>query len=225
MTRQLGKYVLLIGLALLLAASQSALAQRGPGGGGRNFGRLMGGWSKAALATLPDVQAELKMTDEQKTKTTEIYDKLASDLRELFGSSFGKFTETMDERDKFNREASAEVNKLLEPDQQKRLQEIAVQLNGPRVLYDASVVEQLQLTDEQKKQLDEAREDNSKRIAEVFSKQLSRDERREEFRKLAEEGDAKLLAVLTDEQSKKFDEMKGTPIDIDLSPLARRPRQ
>jgi len=224
MARQLNKgLVVVVGLVMVSALAQSASAQRG---GGRGFGRLFNGTAKAQLATLDEVQADLKLTDEQKTQIAEINDKLREDRRGLFGSGFGQFNQIRADMDKLNSEASAEVDAKLDDTQKQRLQEIAIQVNGAAALNDPSVVGQLNLSDEQKKKLEDVRAENSKAVEDAMSDfgDLSREERRDKFRTLAETSDSNLLGVLTDEQKKKFDEMKGTEIDVDLSPLFGRGR-
>jgi Spy/CpxP family protein refolding chaperone len=224
MARQLNKgLVVVVGLVIVSALAQGASAQRG---GGRGFGRLFNGTAKAQLATLDEVQSDLKLTDEQKTQIAEINDKLREDRRGLFGSGFGQFNQIRADMDKLNREASAEVDAKLDDAQRQRLQEIAIQVNGAAALNDPSVVEKLNLSDEQKKKLEEVRAENSKAVEDAMSDfgDLSREERRDKFRTLAETSDSNLLGVLTDEQKKNFDEMKGTEIDVDLSPLFGRGR-
>lgn len=226
MARQLNKgLVVVVGLVMVSALAQGASAQRG-GGGGRGFGRLFNGTAKAQLATLDEVQSDLKLTDEQKTQIADINDKLREERRGLFGSGFGQFNQIRADMDKLNREASAEVDAKLDDTQKQRLQEIAIQVNGAAALNDPSVVEQLNLSDEQKKKLEEVRADNSKAVEDAMSDfgDLSREERRDKFRTLSETSDSNLLGVLTDEQKKNFDEMKGTEIDVDLSPLFGRGR-
>lgn len=210
-------------LVVVATLAQQASAQRG---GGRGFGRLFNGTSKAQLATLDEVQADLKLSPEQKKDIASINHKLREDRRGLFGSGFGQFSQIRADMDKLNREASAEVDAKLDDAQKQRLQEIAIQVNGAAALNDPSVVEQLKLSDEQKQKLEEVRAENSKRVEDAMSDfgDLSREERREKFRTLAETADADLLGVLTDEQKKEFDEMKGKEIDVDLSPLYGRGR-
>jgi len=222
MARHINKSLaVVIGFGMAVAIAQSASAQ---GGGGRGFGRLFGGVPKAQLATLDEVQTELKLNDEQKTQIADISDQLREDRRDLFGSGFGQFSEIRTQMEELNRKASAEVDGKLDDDQKKRLQEIAIQVNGPAALNDPSVVDQLSLSDEQKKKLEEVRSDNNKAVEEAMSDfgDLSREERREKFRALADTANEKLLGVLTDEQKKTFDEMKGKEIEIDPSSLFGR---
>jgi hypothetical protein len=214
----------MVGFAVALAVVQPALAQRG---GGRGFGRLFGGIAKAQLATLDEVQAELKLNDEQKTQVEEINDQLREDRRDLFGSGFGQFSEIRAEMDRLNREASAEVDKILNDGQKMRLQEIAIQVNGPAALNDPSVVEQLKLTDDQKTKLEEARAENNKVAEDAMADfgEMSREERREKFRELGDAAGDRLLGVLTDEQKTQFKEMEGDQIEIDPSELFGRGRR
>jgi Spy/CpxP family protein refolding chaperone len=224
MAWQMNRYwVVVVGMALAIAVGQVAWAQRGRG---RGFGRLFGGIAKAQLATLDEVQTELKLSDEQKTQVADINDALGEDRSALFGGDFGAFSEIRPEMDRLNREASGEVDKVLDDNQRKRLQEIAIQVNGPAALNDPSVVEQLKLTDEQKQKLEDVRAENNKAAEEAMADfgEMSREERREKFRDLSETAGEKLLGVLTDEQKEQFEQMKGAEIDVDLSPLFRRGR-
>ena len=208
---------------MVVALAQPAWAQRG---GGRGFGRLFGGIAKAQLATLDEVQSELKLTDEQKTQVADVNDQLREERRDLFGSGFGQFSEIRAEMDRLNRDASAKVDAKLDDAQRKRLQEIAIQVNGPAALNDPSVVEQLKLTDEQKTKLEAVRSQNNKAAEEAMLDfgEMSRDERREKFRGLADSAGEKLLGVLTDEQKTEFEKMKGAEIDVDPSQLSGRGR-
>lgn len=216
--------MLIVGLGLAMVASQPAWAQRGGGGGGRGFGRLFGGISKAQLATLDEVQGDLKLSDEQKTKITEINDDFAQKRRDLFSGGFGRLAETRAEMEKLSREASGEVDKTLDDTQRQRLQQIDIQVNGAAALNDPNVVAELKLSDEQQKQLEDARTENVKSAEEAIGSfgDMSRDERREKFREMSDAASERLLGVLTPEQKTQFEAMKGEPLDIDPSQF--RPR-
>jgi Spy/CpxP family protein refolding chaperone len=182
----------LVGVAIVLAAAHPAWAQRG-----RGFRRMFG-VSKAQLASLPEVQDELKMTDEQKTRVAEINDELGEN----------------------NREASANVDKDLDAKQRKRLQEISIQQNGPRALNDPDVVAELGLLDEQKVKLTAAGEENSQSFEKAFA-ESGRDDWRQKAGELADEADKRLLSVLTKDQQAKFKQMEGKEFEVDLSQLFR----
>ena len=216
-------WAVVVGLGLVVAMPQLASAQRG----GRGFGRLFGGISKADLATADEVQAELKMSDEQKSKAEEIRDQLRSDRRDLFQSGFGGFNEIRGEMEALDRKASAGLMELLDEVQRERLQGIAIQVNGPLELNDPAVGEKLQLTDEQRTKLEEVREENSQAVRDAFQDagDLSREERREKFSELAETTSDNLLGVLTDDQRSRFDQMQGAPVEIDRSQFRGRGRR
>jgi Spy/CpxP family protein refolding chaperone len=219
MTFRLGVVVVMVGLGLAFVMSDSAVAQRRGGGG---FGRMFR-VSKVDLAVAPDVQSELKMTDEQKTKVQDISDQLREDRRDLFGGSFGNPSETFAEMERLNREASEKVDGVLDDAQQKRLRGIAIQVNGPAALNDETIVKDLNLSDEQKTKLEEVRDENNQAMRDAFSNagDLSREERRDKMRELGDAANEKLLAVLNADQQAKFEEMKGDPFEFDRSQLRR----
>jgi hypothetical protein len=212
--------VVWVALAFWVVATLPAVAQ--PPGGGRGFGGGMGGPTpKARLATLSEVQADLKLSDDQKSKISAISDQLVSDTRAVIGGGGGDPGEMRTKMEQLSKDSSAKVDALLEPTQQKRLQEIAIQVNGANSLSDPAVAQQLQLSDDQKKKLDDARQGNFQAMRDALADmgQMSREERqakRDELRKAADE---KLLAVLTDQQKTEFEGLKGTPLTVDLSPL------
>src|SRR5476651_2814895 len=113
MNRYLAKsWVVWAGLAFLAATTQSALAQPG---GGRGFGGGMGGPTpKARLATLSEVQADLKLNDDQKSKISAISDQLVSDTRAMFGGGGGDPGEMRSKMEQLNKDSSAKVDALLE---------------------------------------------------------------------------------------------------------------
>jgi hypothetical protein len=205
-------------LVMVLAMVEPVSAQ-----GGRGSFRRLFGVAKAQLATLHEVQADLKMTEEQRTRVAEINDQLGEDRRALWGTGFGRFSEIRGDLEKLNTEASADVDEVLDDSQRKRLQEISIQQNGTRSLHDDDVIAVLGLTEEQQTKLKAAGEENSKAFEEAFS-EGGRENWRERAGELAEQSDKRLLAVLTDEQKTKFEALKGTELAVDLSPIFRRGR-
>ena len=217
MNRYLGKCMAAaVALVLVAMAVEPVLAQGG-GGGGRGMGRQRA-YSQARLATLPEVVTELKLTDEQKTKISAIADQLQSDIRSSFGGGGGP--PDMDKMEQMNQEATTKVDALLDAGQQKRLGEIAVQVNGASSLNDAAIRKQLNFTDEQTKKYEEARDANRAAMSELMG--MSREERQGKMADMRKEADDRLLGVLTDQQKTEFEAMKGTPLTIDLSALRQR---
>ncbi len=204
-----------VGVALAMTQIVSAQQRRG----------AMFGAARVQLATLPEVAAELKLTDEQKTSAAQISDKLTEDRRELFQSGAGDdFAALQEKLQKLSSEATDKFVVTLEAAQRKRLTEIFVQANGTRALSDAEVSKALEITQEQDRKLSELRQENSQAVRDALQdlQGASQEERREALGKLRDESDKKALAVLTDPQRQQLDQMKGKPIELDLSPLSPR---
>lgn len=215
MARYVGRVLaVLVCLAIVAVLVDAAWAQRG-----RGFRRMFG-VSKAQLASLPEIQAELKMNDQQKKRVAEINDKLREGRREIFGTGFDKWNEIRGRVQQLNRDASKEVVDLLDPAQRKRLQEINVQQNGPRALNDPDVIAELGLSDEQKTKLTAADEENNQAFEKAVE-ETGRDDWRQRAGELSEEADRRLLGVLTEVQQKKFEAMEGEEFNIDISQLFR----
>jgi hypothetical protein len=220
-------------MAILVAAAQVAEAQREGGrrGGGRGFGRGFGGRglevSGLQLAAQVDaVQAALNLTDEQKGKIEDINDQFREDRRDLFqqggGGDFPR-----EELEKLTNDANAKLAEVLDEGQQKRLMGIQIQVNGASMLLDAAVAKELGVTEDQKSQLEEIRQENGELARDAMEELRDQDLEREEMmekmgekmRELRTEGDKKLLAALTTDQQTQFEALKGDPVEIDRSQL------
>lgn len=202
--------------AVVAMASQVAMAQneggrRGRGGRGGQGGPGMGGpISMARLATVDTVQDALKLSDDQKEKIKTLNDETRDAMRKEFENGGRPDREKMR---KLMDEASEKLNKILDAGQQKRLMGIFAQVAGPGAVMDPSVQKELSITDEQKDKLREAmgpplggREGRGERNADGFR------ERREKMEK-------EVMAVLTPDQQKKLEELKGEKVDVDMSKL------
>jgi hypothetical protein len=179
------------------------------------------GTSRVSLATLPPVQEELKLNDEQKSLADELHDQLTEDRREVFQSGGGDWDAMRKEIEELDADATAKFNEKLEDGQKQRLTEIYVQANGPNALADAAVIETLELTDEQQEKLEDVRQANREDMFDAFQDfgNMSDDERRETMDKLREDADARLLAALTDEQRDSFAKLPGAEVEYDLAEL------
>lgn len=135
---------------------------------------------------------------------------------------FGPITE--EQRAEFERQrrerAKEEREKLAEillPHQLKRLTEIYLQLAGVAALQDDDIAAELGITEAQKAKIAEVqaanREEMGERMRELFQGG-NREEIQAKMQELRRAADAKVLAVLTPEQQKKFEEMKGKPFSL-----------
>jgi Spy/CpxP family protein refolding chaperone len=232
--------LMLLAAGAVAVLSQPASAQRGGGRRG-GFGRMFrGGYHQVALATLPEVQENLKLTDEQKTSVDELNEAFNDARREARGDGdgggggggrggFGQLTDEQREAlNKVNAEYLAKLNEGLEEAQRTRLQEIYVQANGTSLFAgfapDEAVVAELKITDEQKEKLAEVSDDNRQVMRDSAGdlQDLSDEERDAEVADIIKEADDALLAVLTDEQREAFTKMQGEKIELDLSQLRGR---
>lgn len=214
----------------LVALSVTAFAQPGrggpggrgpggPGGFGGGFGGFGGGGNDGGMGLLRDenVQKDLELVDEQKTKLTALAEKVREDMRAQFqGFDFGslrdlseeertaKFAEMREKSQKVVTAAQSELDQILLPHQKERLKQITVQSQLRRqdtseALTSGALAEQLGITDEQKEKLRAKQEEVQASI-------------REKFEKIRQEAQNDLFSVLTPEQQAKLKSMIGSPI-------------
>ena len=128
--------------------------------------------SLAGLLHRDDVQTELKMTESQKKKWREL-DRLATIKS---GSSFEndpiaiQDPEVIEKRDA---QREKKVWAVLTPDQNKRLMELTVQRNGPRMLASVHYQDILGLTEDQRSQVRNAKSEYSGSIRDLIRKRDS----------------------------------------------------
>ncbi|MGQ0635932.1 MAG: hypothetical protein ACT4QC_15070 [Planctomycetaceae bacterium] len=183
------------------------------------------------------VQKELKLSDDQKGKLDQLRQDAFAQMAGGFGGrggggGFGRFQEmSEEERQKFrddmrkrNEETEQKLAAILQDDQNKRLKEIGLWQRGGGALADETVAKELNLSDDQKEQIKAIQEEIGERMRKNF------EENQGDFQKIGEENakvltDANLeyLGVLTEEQNKKFETMKGPKPDIDFTALMRGP--
>ena len=167
----------LSGLVLALVATVS-YAQPPGGGMGPGFFGGPGQMRMPAsmLLMMPEVQTELKVTDEQKTKMDEIRTDVQKDVQAAFsGIDFQAIRDmSQEERDKkmaelrtkgeeLGKQVDAKIEKVLDADQMKRLKQLQLQREGAAAFSRPEVATQLKLTDDQKKKLDDLQKDQPRR--------------------------------------------------------------
>jgi Spy/CpxP family protein refolding chaperone len=191
----------------ILANSGETFAQ---GGGFR--GGFGGGGGVLGLLYRDDVRQDLQLVDEQQEKVDslaeEIRTELQDEMREMFRGmqdlsdeerqqQFEKIRSRMEE---VNANAEKRLKKVLLPHQFDRLKQIDVQMRvqqqGAGALTSGALAETLDLTDSQRKRLEE-------RAAEVEQ------ELQEKISQLRIEARKKLLDVLTGEQRAKLESLMG----------------
>lgn len=215
--------VAVFALAILLVGHSISHAQRP--GGGRFGGRGFGGGGSLQLLRSEYVQQELNLTDDQKTKIRELAE---GSRRQAPGGRGGRdlsreerekrIAEFREQQEKLNKQ----VNEVLTDEQQKRLQGIQLQLAGPQAVVRDDIAKEIGLTDSQREKIQGIVREQAQAARGSFEglRELPEEERRAKFRELAEkrqaaekETEAKINEVLTDQQKKKLEELKGEPVD------------
>jgi hypothetical protein len=111
------------------------------------------------------------------------------------------------------REEKAKLAEVLLPHQIKRLTEIYIQQAGLAAIQDEDIAQELGISDAQRTKMTEVRQANQETLGPQYREafQLEDEARRSKLEELRKIGDAKLLAVLSSDQQKKFEAMKGKP--------------
>ncbi|HVX59671.1 MAG TPA: hypothetical protein VHC19_03690 [Pirellulales bacterium] len=217
---------------------------RGGAGGGMFGGGMFGGpMNEFAMLGIPAVQKDLDLSEGQKESAEKLVASYRDDqqaARENSGFDFGALRDlSQEERQEkmaeFGKKQAESNRKLdekyqpklaetLKPEQLKRLKQITLQAAGVQALRSEDVAKTLKLTDEQQEQIAKALQGGFGGGRGGFARR-GRDDggeggqgdfqaRMEEMRKAAEERNAKALAVLSEEQQKEFEELKGKPFDM-----------
>lgn len=212
--------------ALLLAVALTSTASA-------QFGGLRGLKFPASLQNVfmlsgEAVQKELAISEEQKKSLSELGDQLRADALEIF-SSLQDLTpeeqkEHMPELMKMITEKGAamqeKIDKMLDDKQKARLKELSLQSRGATALEDDEVIAALKITDEQKKKLADIREEGNKLIEEAMQALRGgggggdAGEARRKLGAMRKELTDKALAVLTPEQAKQLEKLKGAKFDF-----------
>ena len=223
-----------VGAVLALSVMVVSAFAQGGGGGGRGQGRggqrnmgMQGGPTQ--LVNRKDVQTELKITAEQKTKLDAALEKVRADRRAAMQGGGGNFQDmSQEERQKMQAANAAADLKALESaltkEQITRLNELVIQRAGNGAILRAEVQKELGITDDQKKKIADLQTKQQEAMRSSMSgmQDMSREERQEAmqkmqetFRKNQEIMNAELGKILTPEQAAKLKTMGGAPFKFD----------
>ena len=123
---KLNKLALIVALAALVC---SAMAQGGGGGGRQGRGGGRGNqFAPMTLAGREEVQKEIGLTDDQKTKITELRTATQAKTREARQAANGDRQATQEAMTKINADAAKSLAEILKPEQLKRLRELSPKL-------------------------------------------------------------------------------------------------
>jgi hypothetical protein len=190
------------------------------------------------LLMSPQVQKELKMTDDQTAKIGEIQRESFQAGGGAGGGARANFQNMTDEeRQKFfedmrkrTEETAKKMTAVLTDDQNTRLKQIQLWVAGAAGLANnAEAAKQLGITDDQKDALKTITDESAKKGRELFQNSGlgpdSTDEDRAKFGEktaaLRKETETECMAVLTDEQKAQFAKMRGERFELDMSQMGR----
>jgi hypothetical protein len=212
-------HLLKVCVAVAVCATVAQALAQGQGGGGRRGGFGGGGFGVTPLRLLQiePVQKELALSDDQKSQVT----KLADDARQALGGGGGGGNRPTQEQMQQTRDDQAKkVAEILLPNQQERLDQILLQLQGSQALTETKVAEKLQLTDDQKKQLTDLNTEYQQKRRDLFGGGGGGGRPDQDaMNKLRTEQTDKAMAILTSDQKDQFTKMEGTKFDLDPSLL------
>ena len=209
-------------LTALLSCVALAAAQGGGGGQGRRGGqRGRGGNSELSLSLRPDVQKELAVTDDEKTKLTALQ---ANQPRPNFGGGNGTPPDPA-AMAKARAEAQAQQHKdlaaILSDTQMKRLGELLLQREGMNALTQDSVQKSLNFTSDQTAKVKDlqtkAQEANQAMQEKVRNQEMTREEAQAARTKNQQTMNDELSKVLTSDQAAKFKDMQGKPFTFEAT--------
>ncbi len=216
--------------ALMVLVAISMAQGQGGGGGRQGGGQRMGGrgggmGSPASLINRADVQKDLAITDDQKTKLKDLQAKQMEEMqaqRQAGGGGGGggfdreAMMKAMKERQEKNEKA---VNEILTPEQQKRLKEIYVQLAGGSAILNEGIQKDLELTDDQKTKIKDLQTKQQEANAELRTKMQNQEIDRQQMQDIQKKNNdalkEELIKVLTADQAAKFKAMAGKEFKAD----------
>lgn len=207
-------------LAASCAAADDPPANQGPGRGGRGGAGGPGGRGAGGdLVSNEKVQADLKLTDDQKESIKKISASAREGFQGLQGLSREERTAKMQE---LRKDQEDKVAAVLTDAQKTRMKEIRLQARGTAALSDKEVQESLKLTDDQVNKIKDLNKTLADARAEAFGgagggggggRGGANQETRDKLTKLRTETNDKILAVLTADQKTAFEKMQGAKIE------------
>jgi hypothetical protein len=201
-------------LALIVAIAALACGAFAQGGGGGGRGQRGGGgnpYGPTTLVNRAEVQTELGITDDQKTKLSELQTATRAKMTDLRSSANGDRQAMTEGMAKINADTLKSLGDILKPEQMKRLRELQIQWSGKAIVAtDKQLQSDLGLSDDQKTKLTDllAKQAAANREAQQAAngdRQAAAEARTKNAKILEDQIDL----VLTDAQKTKLKEMGG----------------
>jgi Spy/CpxP family protein refolding chaperone len=199
---------------LTMAVLIPAMAQPPAGRPGGPFGGRLGGpMLMVGLLRSPQVQQELKLTDQQKQQLEQLGEQWREKMRGLRDLP-------PEERRQKGEGMRAEVEKqlatILNEQQMKRLKQIALQVEGYAALERPEIADQVGLTKEQRQKIRDILRQAGEKRREAFQQgQGDRQAAFQRMREIRQWVDGEIEKLLTPEQKKKWQELIGEPFKFE----------
>jgi len=187
------------------------------------------------LLMMPEVQKELKITDDQKAQL----DDLRAEQQKNFQAAFSgfdprsmqdlseeertkKMAELRTKGEELSKQVDEKVGKILDDSQMKRLKQLQIQREGVGAFNRPEVIAKLALTDDQKDKVKQIQDGARPQGRGAFNPDATPEERQAAFAKM-QESRAKalkdILAVLTDDQLMDWTELTGKEFKFPQGPM------
>lgn len=206
---------------LLVAATAALVCGAVAQGGGQRRGGFGMQNDPVQLTGREDVQKDLALTDDQKTKLTDLREKAQQKRQEARQAAMEA---AGDDREagmkamqaanaKITEEMSKELATILTPDQVKRLKEILIQISGVSIVTTNKEIQtDLTITDEQKTKFADLQTKQRAAMTELFqNSQGDRAAIQEGMAKNRKIMEDEINKILTDAQKAKLKDMSGKP--------------
>jgi Spy/CpxP family protein refolding chaperone len=199
---------------LTMAVLIPAMAQPPAGRPGGPFGGRLGGpMLMVGLLRSPQVQQELKLTDQQRQRLEQLGEQWREKMRGLRDLP-------PEERRQKGEGMRAEVEKqlatILNEQQMKRLKQIALQVEGYAALERPEIADQVGLTKEQRQKIRDILRQAGEKRREAFQQgQGDRQAAFQRMREIRQWVDGEIEKLLTAEQKKKWQELIGEPFKFE----------
>jgi hypothetical protein len=204
-------------VAKFLALSAAGVLAQGQGG-------RAGGDSPnepTYLLASESVEQELALSDEQKLRLQRLREQEEQRARTFFRGMIGMSQEQIQAKlDKRANVERAKIEKVLTPEQMRRLNEINVRAAGVTALGFDEVAEELALTADQRTRLRALGDDSRRQLMELYANDgaapegQAGNERKQKQEEIVAARARKAMAVLTKEQKEKLAKLQGDPFDV-----------
>ena len=179
---------------------------------------MMGRMAGPMILMNPQVQAELKLTEDQVAKLREALRPAGGPGGPGGAGGRGGFGGGADPqaREQMRLEQEKKIKEILSAEQYKRYQEISLQLEGPAALARKEIADKVGLSDSQREKIQAILEEQRATMRDMFQGGAGGDRQAmmEEMQKLRKATDEKILGVLTAEQKKTWEGMLGKPFQL-----------